>query len=181
MRSAGCEPGSRSDPRRGVLVNGVTAWIALRGLVRLQVTETVLLLGGGLGGVASRLAAVHPARQVIGVVGSDAKRVSAPAECTDIVLAADLTRAIDELTAGRGVDVVIDPVGGQLRRQAFAHLAPTKQVAAAGSAVVQLMDRGTLRAPAPRVLALSDVVDAHRALEDRAAPPKAVLALQSRG
>jgi len=113
----------------------------LRGLVRPQVTETVLLLGGGLGGVASRLAAVHPARQVIGVVGSDAKRVSAPAECTDIVLAADLIGAIDELTAGRGVDVVIDPVGGQLRRQAFAHLAPTKQVAAAGSAVVQLMDR----------------------------------------
>lgn len=110
----------------GVLVNGVTAWLALHDLARLSSTDDVLVLGasGGLGGIVSRLAAVTPARRVIGVVGSPAKRASAAAECTDVVVAAEMAAAVDELTAGRGVDVVVDPVGGALRTQAFNVLAP---------------------------------------------------------
>jgi NADPH:quinone reductase len=44
-----------------VLVNGVTAWIALHQLAHLQVTDQVLVLGasGGLGSIACRLAALH--------------------------------------------------------------------------------------------------------------------------
>jgi NADPH2:quinone reductase len=109
-----------------VLVNGVTAWIALHNLARLHVDDNVLVLGasGGLGSIASRLAAVHPARRVIGVVGNVAKRSSAAAACTDVILASDLDTAVNELTDGRGVNVVIDPVGGELRIQAFEQLAP---------------------------------------------------------
>jgi NADPH:quinone reductase len=205
-----------------ILVNGVTAWIALHHLARLNVQDDVLVLGasGGLGSTTSRLAAVHPARRVIGVVGSAAKRPSAAA-CTDVILASDLETALNELTGGRGVDVVIDPVGGELRTQAFerlaafgrhlvlgnasgqdqpisadaawlgtrhligfslggvGHLVPDL-VRAAASAVVQLVHRDVLREPAPSVLPLDQVVDVHRALEGRSAPPKTVLAMHGR-
>lgn len=89
--------------------------------------DQVLVLGvsGGLGSIACRLAALHPAHRVIGVAGSPRRRASVPAECTDVVLATDLGAGGEQLTAGRGLDVVIDPVGGQLRRQAYERLAPS--------------------------------------------------------
>jgi len=54
-----------------VLVNGVTAWIALHDMARLDVREDILVLGasGGLGGIAGRITALRPARRVIGRVG----------------------------------------------------------------------------------------------------------------
>jgi NADPH:quinone reductase len=118
-----------------VLINGVTGWIALHDVARLKVGEDVLVLGasGGLGTITSRLAALRPARRVIGVVGSEAKRGSAAAECTDVILASELA-AVDELTDGRGVDVVIDPVGGPLRTQAFDLLAPFGRLVVLGNA-----------------------------------------------
>ena len=203
-----------------VLVNGVTAWIALHGIARLQVTDTVLVLGasGGLGGVACRLAAIHPARRVIGVVGSEARRAFVAAECTDVVLATELDSSIDELTGGGGVDIVIDPVGGELRARAFEQLAPfgrlvvlgnasgqdqalssdaawhgtrhiaglslgavahliPGQVTTAAAEVIGLVHRGILREPFPNVASLADVIDIHRAIERRSAPPKTVLAV----
>jgi NADPH2:quinone reductase len=56
--------------------------------------------------------------------GSPGRRAAVPAECTDVVLAADFDTGVEQLTDGRGVDVVTDPVGGQLRRQAYERLAP---------------------------------------------------------
>lgn len=206
-----------------LLVNGVTAWIALHSLARLRVHDDVLVLGasGGLGSITSRLAALHPARRVIGVVGSDARRASAAAECTDVILGSDLETAVNDITGGRGLDVVIDPVGGDLRTRAFerlvafgrlvvlgnasgqdrpisgdtawlgtrqligfslggvAHLVPD-QVSAAASAIVELVHRDVLREPAPSVLPLDRVAEVHRALEDRSAPAKTVLAVHQR-
>jgi NADPH:quinone reductase len=206
----------------GVLVNGVTAWMALHDLARLGVNDDVLVLGasGGLGSITSRLAALHPARRVIGVVGSQAKRAAAAGECTDVIIGASLASAVDELTGGRGVDIVVDPVGGELRVQAFGRLAPfgrllvlgnasgqdpalsgdsvwhgtrqlmglslgtvahlvPGQVQTALRAVVGLTHRGVLREPPPSAVPLKDVAGVHRALEDRSAPPKTVLAIRS--
>lgn len=120
----------------GVLVNGVTAWMALHQLARLRVADQVLVLGasGGLGSIACRLAALHPAHRVIGVAGSAGRRGAVPAECTDVVLAADLEASVAQLTAGRGLDVVVDPVGGQLRRQAYERLAPFGRLIILGNA-----------------------------------------------
>lgn len=203
-----------------VIVNGVTAWIALHSLARLRVHDDVLVLGasGGLGSAARRLASVHPARRVVGVVGSPSRRSAAPAECTDVLVASDLATAAGELTDGRGVDVVVDPVGGESRTRAYDRLAPfgrllvlgnasgedpalsadaawhgTRQilglslgavahlipdeVAAAAAAVVGLLHRGILREPDPSVLPLERAAEVHRALEDRTAPPKTVLAV----
>ncbi|WP_084216409.1 quinone oxidoreductase family protein [Pseudonocardia spinosispora] len=110
----------------GAAINGVTAWIALHDLARLGVHDDVLVLGasGGLGGITGRLAAIRPAHRVIGVIGRPTAHVSEAATWTDVVLAAELDTAVDELTGGRGVDVVIDPVGGDQRTIAFAKLAP---------------------------------------------------------
>lgn len=118
-----------------VPVNGVTGWLALRDLARLGVGEDVLVLGagGGLGGITGRLAAIHPARRTIGVVGSPGKRLS-DATWTDVVHGADLETAVREITGGRGVDVVIDPVGGALRTRAYDLLAPFGRLVMLGNA-----------------------------------------------
>jgi NADPH2:quinone reductase len=120
----------------GALINGVTAWIALHALARLDVRDDVLVLGasGGLGSITGRVAAIHPARRVIGVVGTAARRPADTAAWTDVVVAADLDKAIDELTGGRGVDVVIDPVGGELRTGAYERLAPFGRLVVLGNA-----------------------------------------------
>jgi NADPH:quinone reductase len=106
------------------LVNGVTAWIALHDVARLSARDRVLVLGasGGLGATTARLAALHPAAQVIGVVGRDPSR--APRECTDVIVADELDRGLASSTHDGAVDVVIDPVGGPLRVAAHRRLSP---------------------------------------------------------
>jgi NADPH2:quinone reductase len=207
----------------GVLVNGVTAWLALHDLARLEVRDEVLVLGasGGLGSIAGRLAALHPARTVTAVVGSGAVAPD-PTTWTRIVRSADLEEAVHDLTGRRGVDVVIDPVGGELRSRAHellapfgrhvvlgtasgedrsisadgafrnsrqvlglslggvAHLVP-ERVGRALAAVVGLAHRGVLGEPEPVIVPLEQVGDVHRALEDRVAPAKTVLAVRERG
>jgi len=107
-----------------VISNGVAAWLALHELARLQTSDRVLVLGAsrGIGATTSRIAALHPAAQIIGVVSHDPER--APAQCTDVAIAAELGDRLNELTADGNVDVVIDPVGGPLRQSAFERLAP---------------------------------------------------------
>jgi NADPH:quinone reductase len=125
---------------------------------------------------------------------------------------------VRELTRGRGMDVVIDPVGGELRTRAHellapfgrhvvlgtasgqdrsisadaaflhtrqvlgfslggvAHLVPEK-VGEALVAVVALAHRGILGEPAPMIVPLEQVGEVHRALEERVAPAKTVLAV----
>lgn len=94
-----------------VITNGVTAWMALHDVARLRARDRVLVLGvtGGLGATTARLAALHPAAQVIGVVGHDPSR--APSECTDVIVARELDQQLQRLTPEGKVEVVIDPVG----------------------------------------------------------------------
>lgn len=102
-----------------VLSNGVAAWIALHEIARLSPQDRVLVLGasGGLGATSVRIAALHPAREVIAVVSRDRDR--APVEATAVILSEELGERLDGL-----VDVVVDPVGEPLRATAFDHLAP---------------------------------------------------------
>lgn len=98
-----------------------TAWMALRERARIQPGETVLVLGaaGAVGGAATRLARPMGAGKVLAGV-SNAERSLLPAGVEiDGVVDLDLAEPRDsireqvlDLTGGRGVDVVIDPLGG---------------------------------------------------------------------
>jgi NADPH:quinone reductase len=95
-------------------MNYLTMHFALARRGRLQSGETVLVHGaaGGLGTAGIQLAKAYGAR-VLAVVSSEAKGGAARAAGADeIVLAEGFRERVEELTGGRGVDVVADPVGG---------------------------------------------------------------------
>ena len=96
----------------------ITAWHALNDKASLASGETTLILGasGGVGMAAVKLAK-HKGAFVIGTGSSDAKRAAILEAGADHVLdpaAADLADQVKSLTNGKGVDVVFDPVGGDI-------------------------------------------------------------------
>lgn len=95
-----------------------TSYYALKQRAALAPGETLLVLGagGGVGMAALQLGRAMGAR-VIAAVGSAAKAQVLRSEGFEEVIdygSGDLREAIKELTAGKGVDVVYDPVGGEL-------------------------------------------------------------------
>ncbi len=95
-------------------MNYLTVHFALTRRGRLQPGETVLVHGaaGGIGTAAIQLAAALGAR-VIAVVSSDEKaEVARAAGAHEAVLVDGFKDRARELTGGRGVDIVVDPVGG---------------------------------------------------------------------
>lgn len=99
----------------GLLFNDLTVHCALRTRGRLVAGESVLVHGaaGGIGTSTLRLATAWGASRTIAVVSTaDKGDVARAAGATDVVLADGFRDAVKELTGGRGVDVVVDPVGG---------------------------------------------------------------------
>ncbi|WP_273732608.1 NADPH:quinone oxidoreductase family protein [Mycolicibacterium septicum] len=99
----------------GILFNDLTVQFALRTRGRLAEGETVLVHGaaGGIGTSALRLAPALGASRTIAVVSTEEKaEIARAAGASDVVLADGFRDAVKELTGGRGVDVVLDPVGG---------------------------------------------------------------------
>jgi NADPH2:quinone reductase len=98
----------------GMPMNLLTADFALRARAQLRAGETVLVHGaaGGLGYAAVQLAASMGAH-VVAVTSSPAKAdVARLAGAHEVVAVEGFLDSVRELTAGRGVDVVVDPVGG---------------------------------------------------------------------
>ncbi len=107
-------------------MNYLTCQFALRERGRLTDGETVLVHGaaGGIGTAAVQLAAAWGAR-VIAVVSSDEKaQVARDAGAHEVVMADGFRVAVADLTAGRGVDVVVDPVGGDRFTDSLRSMAP---------------------------------------------------------
>ncbi|OBJ99668.1 NADPH:quinone oxidoreductase [Mycolicibacterium fortuitum] len=99
----------------GILFNDLTVQFALRTRGRLAEGETVLVHGaaGGIGTSALRLAPAMGAARTIAVVSTEEKaEIARAAGASDVVLADGFRDAAKELTGGRGVDIVVDPVGG---------------------------------------------------------------------
>jgi NADPH2:quinone reductase len=93
----------------------ITAWGALYDRARLQQSNTVLIHGGagGVGHVAIQLARLHGAK-VIATVGSDNHVALARSWGADDVInyrTQDFVEAVNQLTDGKGAEVVLDLVG----------------------------------------------------------------------
>ncbi len=111
----------------GLLFNDLTVYFALTVRGRLGQGETVLVHGaaGGIGTSALRLASVLGASRSIAVVSTEQKgEIATAAGATDVVLADGFKDAVQELTGGRGVDIVVDPVGGDRFTDSLRSLAP---------------------------------------------------------
>ncbi|WP_338888114.1 NADPH:quinone oxidoreductase family protein [Rhodococcus sovatensis] len=124
----------------GLLFNDLTVHFALRQRGRLAEGETVLVHGaaGGIGTSALRLAPVLGASRVIAVVSTAEKAETAKvAGATDVVLVEDENGrgwkdAVKELTDGKGVDIVVDPVGGDRFTDSIRSLAPSGRILVLG-------------------------------------------------
>jgi NADPH2:quinone reductase len=115
-------------------MNYLTVQFALGRRGRLRAGETVLVHGaaGGVGSAGVQLAKALGAR-VIAVVSSDAKRrIAEQAGADEVILADGFLAAAKELTSGRGVDVVLDPVGGDRFTDSLRSLAPEGRLLVVG-------------------------------------------------
>ncbi|WP_037576337.1 quinone oxidoreductase family protein [Phaeacidiphilus oryzae] len=104
----------------------VTAYGLLFHAARIGTGESVLVQGaaGGVGTVAGQLAAAAGASAVYGVVSTSEKAAYAQEfGYTDVFLAEDFDVRVREATGGRGVDVLLDPVGGDTWRRGLGALA----------------------------------------------------------
>lgn len=111
----------------GVAVTYFTSYHALKQRANLQKGETLLVLGaaGGVGSTAVELGKLMGAR-VIAAASTDEKLAlcrELGADETINYSEQDLKTAVKELTGGKGVDVVYDPVGGDYAEPALRSMA----------------------------------------------------------
>jgi NADPH2:quinone reductase len=108
-----------------------TAWMALRRRARIVPGETVLVLGaaGGVGRAAVQLARAMGAR-VLGGIARPVREEAARAAGAEVII--DLSRPnlrdslreqVHAVTDGRGADIIIDPLGGEVFEAAIRALA----------------------------------------------------------
>jgi NADPH2:quinone reductase len=104
-----------------------TSHHALIDRAQLQPGETVLVLGaaGGVGTAAIQIAKARGARVIAGASSAEkcalCSRIGADA--TIDYSSVNVRDALKDLTAGRGPDVIYDPVGGDLAEPAFRSIA----------------------------------------------------------
>lgn len=104
-----------------------TAWHALHNRARVQPGESVLVhaAAGGVGSATVQLAAVHRCR-VLATAGGPAKTAIALAMGAELALDyrnGDWVEEVRTAMQGRGVDVIFDPVGGEVGESSLRCLA----------------------------------------------------------
>jgi NADPH2:quinone reductase len=114
-------------PASAFILTYGTSYHALKDRAHLQPGETLLVLGasGGVGLAAVQIGKAMGAR-VIAAASSDAKLAVCRENGADEVInygTEDLRARIKALTAGKGVDVVYDPVGGPYSEPALRDMA----------------------------------------------------------
>jgi NADPH:quinone reductase len=120
--------GASFDAGAGFVVNYQTAHLALTRRGRLDEGEVVLVHGaaGGVGTACVQVARALGAGTIIGVARGRERMAVAMAAGADHALDSgdDWVAQVRELTAGRGADVVCDPVGGEASSQSLRCMAP---------------------------------------------------------
>ncbi len=114
----------------------LTAYQALKSFGRLRQGESVLIhaAGGGVGTAAVQLAKVWGAR-VFATAGSDEKLSRVKGLGTDEILnyrTADFAEAVRRWTGGKGVDVILESVGGEVFEKSLRSLARDGRLVAIG-------------------------------------------------
>jgi len=104
-------------------INYGTSYYALKRRANAQSGESLLVLGasGGIGTASIQLAKVMGLRTIC-AVGSEDKAEYVKSLGGDEIVRydqVDLKETVKELTDGKGVDIVIDPVGGEVSEQAL--------------------------------------------------------------
>lgn len=110
---------------------GVVSFLSyklLADVARLEVGETVLIhsAAGGVGTTATQIAKALGAGKVIGTVGNESKFPIAYGAGADHVVnygMAHFAKEIHEITDGKGVDIILDSVGGDITEHSFDCLA----------------------------------------------------------
>ncbi|MEJ7891173.1 MAG: NADPH:quinone oxidoreductase family protein [Solirubrobacteraceae bacterium] len=119
----------------GLVLNYHTAYFALKLRGRLAEGEKVLVHGaaGGVGTAAIQVAKGLGAAQVIAVVSTDEKeRIARHAGADDVVRSDGDWRAQAQELSGGGVDLVLDPVGGDRFTDSLRSLAEDGRVVVVG-------------------------------------------------
>ncbi|MFF2508087.1 zinc-binding alcohol dehydrogenase family protein [Streptomyces sp. NPDC058067] len=157
-----------------------TAYALIHDVGRLREGESVLVHGaaGGVGTVAGQLARAAGAGAVYGVSSSAAKADYALRYGYDEVFTADtFTDDILRVTGGRGVDLILDPVGGDTLRRGLGSLAVFGRLVSYGNASgaepwqvgqSDLAERGVTVAGFSILALAQSAPDALRALTERA-------------
>src|SRR3954453_13322874 len=134
-------PGAVSfETGAGLPMNYPPVHFALPRRAQLERGEDVLVHGaaGGIGTAAIQFARAMDAR-VIAVVSSEDKIDTARAAgAHHVVLADGFLSAVKQLTQGRGVDVVVDPVGGDRFTDSLRSLAPEGRLLVIGFTAGQI-------------------------------------------
>jgi NADPH2:quinone reductase len=99
-----------------------TAWFALRERARLESGETVLVLGasGGVGQAAVQLSRAIGAVTLAGITRLERAAAVRAAGAVGVIdlsrenLRDDLREQVFAMTEGRGVDIILDPLGGKI-------------------------------------------------------------------
>jgi NADPH2:quinone reductase len=115
-------------------MNYLTAQFALATRGQLREGETVLVHGaaGGVGTATLQVAKGYGAK-TIAVVSSQSKvEMARQAGADAVVLVDGFLAAVNELTDGRGVDIVVDVVGGDLMTDSLRSLAPLGRLLVVG-------------------------------------------------
>jgi NADPH:quinone reductase len=119
-----------------VRILGDVAIIHARTSYTTAEAECVLIhtAAGGVGSAAVQLALIA-GMKVIGVAGSEAKRHAVEALGAQHAIdyrSEDVVSRVDEITGGRGADLIVDPIGGEGFGRNFAMLAPLGMVISYG-------------------------------------------------
>lgn len=124
------------DEGAALPMNYLTADFALRERAALRPGETVLVHGGAGGvGTATLQVARGMGARTIAVVSTPGKaEVARAAGADEVVMLEGFKDAVKELTGGRGVDVVMDVVGGDAFTDSLRCLAPMGRLLVVGFA-----------------------------------------------
>lgn len=149
-----------ADTGAAMMLKGLTSWYLLKRSYAVQEGDWIVLYAaaGGVGLVAAQWASRLGAR-VIGVVGSEAKRVKALEHgCEHVVLAREDVRArVRSVTGGEGVAAVYDSIGKDTFFQSLDCLRPHGVMVSFGNASgpvepfapLELSKRGSLYVTRP--------------------------------